>query len=89
MNKFIQQLNPLPIIIFGIIVGNGILFAIVNNNVPTKQITTVVNNDSTLLNKIKELEDENEILRDEIQLREGEISYWGRKYDDLKNKRND
>ena len=35
---------------------------------------------------IFELQDQVEILQDDIQLREGEISYWGQKYDSLRTK---
>lgn len=32
---------------------------------------------------VKELEEEREILINEVSWREGEISYWGRKYDSI------
>jgi hypothetical protein len=35
---------------------------------------------------IFDLQDQVEILQDDIQLREGEISYWGQKYDSLRSK---
>lgn len=89
MNKIKQNINWLLVILFGIIIGVGFSLTIINQSNEVKPVTTIIKNDSTLLNKIKELEEENDILRDEIQLREGEISYWGRKYEDLKNKKND
>jgi hypothetical protein len=53
------------------------------------QVITLTHTDTTLSYKIKELEDQNEILLDELQLKEGEISYWGQKYYNLKNNIND
>jgi len=53
------------------------------------KIVTITKTDTTLVNKIKQLEEENNILLDELQFKESEISYWGRKYDELKNKHND
>ncbi len=35
---------------------------------------------------IFDLETQIDILKDEIQLREGEISYWGQKYDSISRK---
>jgi hypothetical protein len=53
------------------------------------EVVTITKPDTTLINQVKLLEEENEILLDELQFKEGEISYWGRKYDELKNKTND
>jgi hypothetical protein len=38
----------------------------------------------SLILLVKEYEEEVEGMQDEIQFREGEISYWGRKYDSIK-----
>lgn len=40
--------------------------------------------ETSIVQKISDLEEENEILRDELQMKESEISYWGRQYDSLK-----
>ena len=59
---------------------------------PNRINTQIYENDSLkseLVSKdsiIFELQDQVEILQDDIQLREGEISYWGRKYDSLRTK---
>lgn len=42
-------------------------------------------NDSLKL-VIIELQEEIDFLKDELRFKEGEISYWGHKYDSLKNK---
>jgi len=49
--------------------------------------TTIIKPDTTLVNKVEDLEEQNELLLDELQLKESEISYWGRKYEEEKNKK--
>ncbi len=51
------------------------------------KVITIDNTDTTLVNKIEDLEEQNELLLDELQMKESEISYWGRKYEDEKNKK--
>jgi hypothetical protein len=74
--------------IFGVFVLGIATGLIIEKSKPIKVIT-LTNTDTTLVNKVKELEEQNELLLDELQLKESEISYWGRKYDELKHKRND
>ena len=51
------------------------------------KVITINNTDTTLVNKVEDLEEQNELLLDELQLKESEISYWGRKYEEEKNKK--
>ena len=51
------------------------------------KVITINNTDTTLVNKVEDLEKQNELLLDELQLKESEISYWGRKYEEEKNKK--
>jgi len=74
--------------IFGVFVLGIAMGLIIEKSKPIKVIT-ITNTDTTLVNQVEELEEQNELLLDELQLKESEISYWGRKYDDLKHKRND
>jgi len=83
MTNIIKISILLAIFIFGL--SMGILFK-ETQHVKVVKVTKI---DTTLVNKIKELEEENDRLLDELQFKESEISYWGRKYDDLKHKRND
>jgi hypothetical protein len=76
------------LMIFGVFVLGIATGLIIEKSKPIKVIT-LTNTDTTLVNKVKELEEQNELLLDELQLKESEISYWGRKYDELKHKRND
>jgi hypothetical protein len=62
------------------------LGSLIEDSRPIKVIT-VTETDTTLVNKIEDLEEQNELLLDELQMKEGEISYWGRKYDEEKNKK--
>lgn len=50
-------------------------------------VTTVDKTDTTLVNQVKNLKEQNEVLLDELQFKESEISHWGRKYDEEKNKK--
>lgn len=86
-----QILNWLGFFILGIPMGFLLSLYYVDNQKKFEKDknVTVITSDSTLVTRIKELEEENEILLDELQFKESEISYWGRKYDDLKNKKND
>jgi len=76
------------LMIFGVFVLGIAMGLIIEKSKPIKVIT-ITNTDTTLVNQVEELEEQNELLLDELQLKESEISYWGRKYDDLKHKRND
>lgn len=91
MSNTKQILNWFSFIIIGGVLGVLISLSLSNLNkkVDIKEKVTIIENDTTLVRKIKDLENENEALREELQIKESEISYWGRKYDDLKHKKND
>jgi hypothetical protein len=91
MSNTKQILNWFSFIIIGGILGVLVSLSLSNLNkkVEIKEKVTIIKNDTTLVRRIKDLENENEVLREELQIKESEISYWGRKYDDLKHKRND
>ena len=91
MSNTKQILNWFSFIIIGGVVGVLVSLSLSNLNkkVDIKEKVTIIENDTTLVKKIKDLENENEALREELQIKESEISYWGRKYDDLKHKKND
>jgi len=72
--------------IFGIFVLGIAMGLLIEKSKPIKVIT-ITNTDTTLVNQVEELEEQNELLLDELQLKESEISYWGRKYDEEKNKK--
>jgi hypothetical protein len=80
--------NSKILIITGVFLLGIVIGSLIEDSRPTKVIT-VTETDTSLVNKIEDLEEQNELLLDELQMKEGEISYWGRKYDDLKHKRND
>ena len=50
-------------------------------------VTTITKTDTTLVNQVKVLKEQNETLLDELQFKESESSYWGRKYEEEKNKK--
>jgi len=91
MSNTKQILNWFSFIIIGGVLGVLVSLSLSNLNkkVDIKEKVTIIENDTTLVKKIKDLENENEALREELQIKESEISYWGRKYDDLKHKKND
>lgn len=91
MSNTKQILNWFSFIIIGGVLGVLVSLSLSNLNkeVEIKEKVTIIKNDTTLVRRIKDLENENEVLREELQIKESEISYWGRKYDDLKHKRND
>jgi hypothetical protein len=72
--------------IFGIFILGIAMGLLIEKSKPIKVIT-ITNTDTTLVNQVQELEEQNELLLDELQLKESEISYWGRKYEDEKNKK--
>ena len=74
------------LMIFGIFVLGIAMGLLIEKSKPIKVIT-ITNTDTTLVNQVEELEEQNELLLDELQLKESEISYWGRKYDEEKNKK--
>jgi hypothetical protein len=74
------------LIIFGVFVLGIAMGLIIEKSKPIKVIT-VTETDTTLVNKVEDLEEQNELLLDELQLKESEISYWGRKYEEEKNKK--
>lgn len=74
------------LMIFGVFVLGVAMGLIIEKSKPIKVIT-ITNTDTTLVNQVEELEEQNELLLDELQLKEGEISYWGRKYEEEKNKK--
>lgn len=55
----------------------------VNYNYIKKNKSLKLENEK-LINQIKKLDEENNVLENEIQLREDEITYWGMKYDSIK-----
>jgi hypothetical protein len=73
-------------IIFGIFILGIAMGHLIEKSKPIKVIT-INNTDTTLVNKVEDLEKQNELLLDELQLKESEISYWGRKYEEEKNKK--
>jgi|LakMenE18May11ns_1017448.scaffolds.fasta_scaffold9143556_1 hypothetical protein len=81
--------NFIKVSIFLVIFILGLIMGFLSKNSEQVKIVTITKTDTTLVNKIKQLEEENNILLDELQFKESEISYWGRKYDELKNKHND
>jgi len=81
--------NFIKVSIFLVIFILGLIMGFLSKNSEQVKIVTITKTDTTLANKIKQLEEENNILLDELQFKESEISYWGRKYDELKNKHND
>ena len=83
MNKIVKVLMCVGFFIL------GFSWSFLINNHKSENVITITKNDTTLVTKIKTLEKQNDLLLDELQIREGEISYWGRKYDELKNKTND
>lgn len=91
MSNTKQILNWFSFIIIGGVLGVLVSLSLSNLNkkVEIKEKVTIIKNDTMLVRRIKDLENENEVLREELQIKESEISYWGRKYDDLKHKRND
>ena len=76
------------LIVFGIFLL-GMTVGYVIKDEKSIKFVTVTGVDTTLVNQVKDLKEENKILLDELQLKEGEISYWGRKYDSLKHGYND
>ena len=74
------------LMIFGIFILGIAMGLLIEKSKPIKVIT-ITNTDTTLVNQVQELEEQNELLLDELQLKESEISYWGRKYEDEKNKK--
>ena len=82
-----SKISKILIIVWTFVLGlvTGYL---IQKSRPT-EVVTITKPDTTLINQVKLLKEENEILLDELQFKEGEISYWGRKYDELKNKTND
>jgi hypothetical protein len=71
------------LIIFGVyLIGIGTGELIEESN-PVNKIT-ITKPDTSLVSKVKDLEEQNELLLDELQLKESEISYWGRKYEEEK-----
>ena len=72
--------------IFGVFVLGIAMGLIIEKSKPIKVIT-ITNTDTTLVDQVEELKEENELLLDELQLKESEISYWGRKYEEEKNKK--
>lgn len=91
MSNTKQILNWLSFIIIGGVLGVLVSLSLSNLNkkVEIKEKVTIIKNDTTLVRRIKDLENENEALQEELQIKESEISYWGRKYDNLKHNRND
>lgn len=69
--------------IFGIFILGIAMGLLIEKSKPIKVIT-ITNTDTTLVNQVQELEEQNELLLDELQLKESEISYWGRKYEEEK-----
>lgn len=74
------------LMIFGVFVLGIAMGFLIEESKPIKVIT-VTETDTTLVNQVKTLKEQNEILLDELQFKESEISYWGRKYDEEKNKK--
>ena len=74
------------LMIFGVFVLGISMGFLIEESKPIKVIT-VTETDTTLVNQVKTLKEQNEILLDELQFKESEISYWGRKYDEEKNKK--
>ena len=72
------------LMIFGVFVLGISMGFLIEESKPIKVIT-VTETDTTLVNQVKTLKEQNEILLDELQFKESEISYWGRKYDEEKN----
>ncbi len=72
------------LMIFGVFVLGIAMGFLIEESKPIKVIT-VTETDTTLVNQVKTLKEQNEILLDELQFKESEISYWGRKYDEEKN----
>jgi hypothetical protein len=72
--------------IFGVFVLGIAMGFLIEESKPIKVITVTETN-TTLVNQVKTLKEQNEILLDELQFKESEISYWGRKYDEEKNKK--
>jgi hypothetical protein len=72
--------------IFGVFVLGIAMGLIIEKSKPIK-VMTVTETDTTLVNQVEDLEEQNELLLDELQLKESEISYWGRKYEEEKNKK--
>jgi hypothetical protein len=78
-------MNKTSFFLTGLILGFLLSWSLnIGDKIEIVDDVKVVKIDSSLTNKIKELEYENDILKDELQMKESEISYWGRKYDDLK-----
>jgi len=71
------------LMIFGIFILGIAMGLLIEKSKPIKVIT-ITNTDTTLVNQVQELEEQNELLLDELQLKESEISYWGRKYEEEK-----
>ena len=71
------------LMIFGVFVLGIAMGFLIEESKPIKVIT-VTETDTTLVNQVKTLKEQNEILLDELQFKESEISYWGRKYDEEK-----
>lgn len=74
------------LMIFGVFVLGIAMGFLIEESKPIKVITVTETN-TTLVNQVKTLKEQNEILLDELQFKESEISYWGRKYDEEKNKK--
>lgn len=74
------------LMIFGVFVLGIAMGLIIEKSKPIK-VMTVTETDTTLVNQVEDLEEQNELLLDELQLKESEISYWGRKYEEEKNKK--
>ena len=68
MKKKDQVFNVMPIMLIMIVlIYSKLIFLLYNK----------------MNHELKSIKQENKILKNEIQLREDEISYWGMKYDSL------
>lgn len=72
--------------VFGVYILGIATGLIIEKSKPIKVIT-ITNTDTTMVKQVEKLEEQNELLMDELQLKESEISYWGQKYDEEKNKK--
>ena len=68
MKKKDQVFNVMPIMLIMIVLIYSTLIFLLYNK---------------MNHELKSIKQENKILKNEIQLREDEISYWGMKYDSL------
>ena len=79
------------ILFCGAVVLSGLIVCIpkfntLNTEVPDTKKDACVDLIDSLNNIIVDQKDQIDFLREELQFRESEISYWGQKYDSIKQK---